>query len=79
VKNSIYIDPGEINPLTRVRFSGYCVQGLTLKVRNVVVLLGAVKVYVTAVDVLRKRERQDETQFLAYHKIIDGFLSFTPL
>jgi hypothetical protein len=59
----IYIDPGEINPLTRVRFSGYSVQGLTLKVRNVVVLRGAVKVYVAAVDELRKRERQDETQF----------------
>jgi len=31
----------------------------------VVVQLGAVKMYVTAVEVLRKNERQDETQFTA--------------
>jgi hypothetical protein len=34
-----------------------------LKVRNIVVLPGAVKIYVAAVEALRKRERQDETQF----------------
>jgi hypothetical protein len=39
----------------------------------VVVHLGAVKTYVAAVEVLRKKERQDETQFTTK---IDGFLSF---
>jgi hypothetical protein len=39
----------------------------------VVVQLGAVKIYVAAVDALRKKERQDETQFTTN---IDGFLSF---
>jgi len=34
-----------------------------LKVCNIVVLLGAVKIYVAAVEALRKRGRQDETQF----------------
>ncbi len=41
----------------------------------VVVQLRAVKTYVAAVEALRKRERQDETQFPI---IIDGFLSFIP-
>ncbi len=41
----------------------------------VVVQLGAVKIYVAAVEVLRKNERQDETQFTTK---IDGFLSFIP-
>jgi len=39
----------------------------------VVVQLGAVKIYVAAVEALRKKERQDETQFTSK---IDGFLSF---
>jgi len=30
---------------------------------TVVVQVGAVKIYVAAVEVLRKKERQDETQF----------------
>jgi hypothetical protein len=34
-----------------------------------------VKIYVAALVVLRKKERQDETQFTTK---IDGFLSFTP-
>jgi hypothetical protein len=34
-----------------------------------------VKIYVAAVEALRKKERQDETQFVTE---IDGFLSFTP-
>ncbi len=34
-----------------------------------------VKIYVAAVEALRKKERQDETQFITK---IDGFLSFTP-
>jgi hypothetical protein len=33
------------------------------------------KMYVAAVEVLRKKERQDETQFTTK---IDGLLSFTP-
>jgi len=40
----------------------------------VVVRVGAVKIYVTPVEALRKNERQDETQFTNQ---IDGFLSFT--
>ncbi len=41
----------------------------------VVVQLGAMKIYVAAVEALRKKERQDETQFTTK---IDGFLSFIP-
>jgi len=41
----------------------------------VVVQVGAVKIYVAAVEALRKKERQNETQFTTK---IDGFLSFTP-
>jgi len=41
----------------------------------VVVQVGAVKIYVAAVEALRKKERQDETQFITK---IDGFLCFTP-
>jgi hypothetical protein len=33
------------------------------------------KIYVAAVEVLRKKERQDETQFTTK---IDGLLSFIP-
>jgi hypothetical protein len=42
----------------------------------VVVQLGAVKIYVAAVEALRKKERGDETQFTPK---IDGFLSSAPL
>jgi hypothetical protein len=38
--------------------------------------LGAVKIYVAAVEALREKERQDETQLTTK---IDGFLSFIPL
>jgi hypothetical protein len=42
----------------------------------VVVQLGAVKIYVAAVEeALRRKERQDETQFTTK---VDGFLSFIP-
>ncbi len=41
----------------------------------VVVQLGAVKISVAAVEVLRKKKRQDGTQFTTK---IDGFLSFIP-
>jgi NADH:ubiquinone oxidoreductase subunit 6 (subunit J) len=42
----------------------------------VVVHVGAVKIYVAAaVEALRKKEREDETQFTTK---IDGFLSFIP-
>jgi hypothetical protein len=46
-----------------------------LRLVIVVVQLGAVKIYVTAVEALRKKERQDETEFTTN---IDGFLSFIP-
>jgi len=42
----------------------------------VVVQVGAVKIYVAAVEALKKNERQDETQFTTK---IDGFRSFYPL
>ncbi len=41
----------------------------------IVVQLGAMKIYVAAVEALRRNESQDETQFTTR---IDGFLSFTP-
>jgi hypothetical protein len=53
--------------------SAFIAQGS--RVIIVVVRVGAVKIYVTAVEALRKNERQDETQFTTK---IDGFLSFTP-
>ncbi len=40
-----------------------------------IVQIGAVKIYVAAVEVLRKRERQDDTHFTTQS---DGFLSFNP-
>jgi hypothetical protein len=48
-----------------------------LRLIIVVVQLGAVKIYVAAaaVEALRKKERQDETQFTTK---IDAFLSFIP-
>jgi hypothetical protein len=42
----------------------------------VVVQVGAVKIYVAAVEALRKNERQDETQFTTK---IDAFLSSIPV
>jgi hypothetical protein len=39
----------------------------------VAVLVGAVKIYVAAMEALRKKERQGETQFPTK---IDGFLGF---
>jgi branched-subunit amino acid transport protein len=41
----------------------------------VVVQLGALKIYVAAVEALKRKERQDETQFTTK---VDGFLSFIP-
>jgi hypothetical protein len=41
----------------------------------VTVHIGAVKIYVAAVEALKKKERQDETLFT---KKIDAFLSFFP-
>jgi hypothetical protein len=40
----------------------------------IVVQVGAPKIYVAAVDALRKKERYDETQFATK---VDGFWSFT--
>jgi hypothetical protein len=45
------------------------------KVIIVVAHLGVVKIYVAAVEALRKKERQDETLFTTK---VDGFLSFIP-
>ncbi len=42
------------------------------KLKVLVLVFRAVKIYVTAVEVVRKNERQDETQFTAK---INGFLS----
>jgi hypothetical protein len=57
----------------RCGYSAVNAQGLRLIV--VVAQLGAVKIYVAAVEALRKKERQDETQFTTQ---IGGFLSFIP-
>ncbi len=43
-----------------------------LRLIIVVVQVGAVKIYVAAVEALRKKEREDETQFTTK---VDGFLS----
>jgi hypothetical protein len=40
----------------------------------VVVQLGAVKIYVAAVEALRKKERQDETQFTILWELLWGTL-----
>ncbi len=49
------------------------IQGLRLII--VLVLLGPRKIYVAAVEALRKKERQDETQFTTK---IHGFVNFIP-
>jgi hypothetical protein len=46
-----------------------------LHLSKVVVQLGTVKLYVTTMKALRKKERRDETQFTTK---IDGSLSFIP-
>jgi predicted oxidoreductase (fatty acid repression mutant protein) len=51
--------------------SAFNAQGSRLII--VVVQLGAVKVYVAVVEALRRKERQDETQFTT-----KKFLSFIP-
>jgi hypothetical protein len=53
--------------------SAFYAQGSRLII--VVVQLGAAKIYVAALEALRKKERQDETQFTTK---IDDFLSFIP-
>jgi hypothetical protein len=62
-----------INLSMKCWYSAFNAQGSTLII--VVVQLGAVKIYVVAVEALRKKERQDETQFTTK---TDGFLSFIP-
>jgi len=57
----------------KCRYSAFNAQDSRLTI--VVVQLGAVKIYVAAVEALREKERQDETQFITK---IDGFLSFIP-
>jgi hypothetical protein len=52
-------------------YAAFNAQGSRLII--VVVQLGAVKIHVAAAEALRKKERQDETQFTTK---IDGFLSF---
>jgi predicted oxidoreductase (fatty acid repression mutant protein) len=54
-------------------YSAFNAQGSRIII--VVVQLGAVKIYVALVEVLRKKVRQDETQFTTK---IDGFLSSIP-
>jgi hypothetical protein len=56
-----------------MKYSAFNAQGSRLII--VVVQLSAVKIYVAAVEALRKKERRDETQFRTK---IDGFLSFFP-
>jgi hypothetical protein len=53
--------------------SAFNAQGSSLIIA--VVQLGAVKIYVAAVEALRRKERQDETQFTTK---IYGFLRFIP-
>jgi hypothetical protein len=62
-----------INLSMKCWYSAFNAQGSRLII--VVVQLGAVRIYVAAVKALRKKERQDETQFATK---IDGFLSFIP-
>jgi hypothetical protein len=62
-----------INLSMKCWYSAFNAQGLRLII--VVVQLGAVKIYVAAVEALRKKKRQDETQFTTK---IDGFLNFIP-
>jgi hypothetical protein len=57
----------------KCRYSAFNAQGSRLII--VAVQLQVVKIYVAAVEALRKKERQDETQFTTK---VDGFLSFTP-
>jgi hypothetical protein len=58
----------------RFRFPAFNAQCSRLII--VVVQVRVVKIYVAAVEALRKKERQDESQFTTK---IDAFLSFTPL
>jgi hypothetical protein len=53
--------------------SAFNAQGSKLII--VVMQVRAVKIYVAAVEALRKKETQDETRFTTK---IDGFLSFIP-
>jgi hypothetical protein len=53
--------------------SAFNAQGSSLII--VVIQVRAVKIYVATEEALRKKERQDETQFTTK---IDGFLSFIP-
>jgi len=55
-------------------YSAFNAQGSRLII--VFVQLGAVKIYVAAVEALRKKERQDETQFTTK---IDGFWVSSPV
>jgi hypothetical protein len=53
--------------------SAFDAQGSRLII--VVVQLGALKIYVAAVEALKRKERQDETQFTTK---VDGFFEFHP-
>jgi hypothetical protein len=53
--------------------SAFNAQGSRLII--VIVQVGAVKIYVAAMEVLRKKERQNETEFTTK---TDGTLSFSP-
>jgi hypothetical protein len=53
--------------------SAFNAQGSRLII--VVIQVRAVRIYVAAVEALRKKERQDEPRFITK---IDGFVSFIP-
>jgi len=54
-------------------YSAFNAQGSRLII--IIVQVGAVKIYVAAMEVLRKKERQNETEFITK---TDGTLSFSP-
>jgi hypothetical protein len=56
---------------TKCWISAFSAQGSSGTI--VAVRVGAVKIYVAAMEALKKKERHDETQFTTK---IDGFLSF---
>jgi hypothetical protein len=61
-----------LNVNTKRWNSTFNAQGTKLII--IVIGVGVVKIYVTSVEALREKERQDETQFSTK---IDGFLSFS--
>jgi hypothetical protein len=75
VPSGIYAKQGNFikSQYEMLKTSAFNAQGFRLTI--VVVQVRAVKLYAVGVEALKKKERQDETQFITK---IDGFLSFTP-